>query len=708
MFIDNNRVTRSDVNQRILAACAYHKQSDESDWISDLKKNCLAQKQHQTTVLLSGSVRKIQQTMISTVDTVMDALGSYTVLFNQDADFELSLSVTAPAMISEGSDENGRSRTVYSGRISSRSWSLVVSTKENYLEFLLVPSAQLLHLARIDNLGEPLCVLKAIIQDRTVFWQLRDEFLHSSELGKIYQEAFKILIETIYRDMDDIVEKRNLEGRQPAERRQNDRRKAPLWQGLTSPLVDRRIASRRSAAKEHRASGNRRNRVEKHNTVDAQAYRISPPDLNVIIQQAELFNARKLDIETAKESSGDDGWTNYCSAELQNLEFSQDWLAYSEEGYKPLSEEESGCRGENMELTAFDRALLKLLQEPEEISSIDSDSLEHIPTLEISSSISSRTGIESLLAEQESIEAETEYASFLEEDLDTWIREILSIEPSASQTNGDEIDVPRGSALIEDADEEDEEEKEEQEGLAEQELDEDDEEFEEEEDEQFDEEFAKIEHGVSADVLAPGSEEHNFLQALSRMAFAFDSSANVSLEYLPRLAGGGIMGTATNPISQSLNELIEEEENALSSVVKIGMEAFTQKHFEQVETCLKEAILRKRVMELMNGLKAQWSALADLQTFIVENTADIVIKDDSENANKTAEERLKASLELTLASLMQLGSQAFQRMNFEQVHKICKHAANLQRFQKRVDEFCGDGQYARQVTSGKSKDLIAA
>lgn len=708
MFIDNNRVTRSDVNQRILAACAYHKQSDESDWISDLKKNCLAQKQQQTTVLLSGSVRKIQQTMISTVDTVMDALGSYTVLFNQDADFELSLSVTAPAMISEGSDENGRSRTVYSGRISSRSWSLVVSTKEDYLEFLLVPSAQLLHLSRIDNLGEPLCVLKAIIQERTVFWQLRDEFLHSSELGKIYQEAFKILIETIYRDMDDIVERRNLEGRQPAERRQNDRRKAPLWQGLTSPLVDRRKAGRRSAPKEHRAAGNRRNRVEKHNTVDAQAYRISPPDLNEIIQQAELFNARKLDIKTAPESSGDDGWTNYCSAELQNLEFSQDWLAYSDEGYKPLSREEQACSGENTELTAFDRALLKLLQESEEISSIDSDSLEHIPSLEISSSLSSSAGIASLLAEQESIEAETEYASFLEEDLDTWIREILSIDPSASQTNCDEIDFTRGSALIEDEDAEDAEEKEEQEDSAEQELDEDDEEFEEEEDEQFDEEFAKIEHEVSADVLAPGSEEHNFLQALSRMAFAFDSSANVSLEYLPRLAGGGIMGTATNPISQSLKELIEEEENALSSVVKIGMEAFTQKHFEQVETCLKEAILRKRVMELMNGLKAQWSALADLQTFIVENTADMVIKDDSENANKTAEERLKASLELTLASLMQLGSQSFQQMNFEQVHKICKHAANLQRFQKRVEEFCGDGQYARQVTSGQSKDLIAA
>lgn len=704
MFIDNNRVTRSDVNQRILAACAYHKQSDESDWISDLKKNCLAQKEQQTTVLLSGNVRKIQQTMISTVDMIMDVLGSYTVLFNQDADFELSLSVTPPAMITESCDERARARTIYSGRISSRSWSLVVSAREDNLEFLLVPSAQLLYLSRIDSVGQRLCVLNAFIRERTVFWQLRDEILHSSELGKIYQEAFKILIETIYRDMEDIVEKRNLEGRQPAERRLEERRKAPLWQGLTSPLVDRRKANRRSAAKEHRAAGSRRNRVEKHNTADAQAYRTSPPDLNEIIQQAELFKAKKVDIElvASEATDTDDGWINYCSAELQNLEFSQDWLSYSDEGYQPLSQEEQMRDAENMELTAFDKALLKLLNDSEEFSLSESESQEHIPILEISSSKPNNASIASLLEEQERLEAESEYNSFLEEDLDTWIREILLIDSTDTQeTKHCEVSGHIGSNLLRENDEEKEKEQEES---AEQEL----EEKEEEEEEEDHEEFGEIEQESSADELAPGSDAHNFLQALSRMAFAFDSKANVAAEHLPTFAGGGTMGTpATNQISQSLKELIEEEEYALSSVVKKGTEAFAQKRFEQVETCLKEAILRKRVMELMHGLKAQWVALADLEAFIVENTADLTIKDDNE-ANKTAEQRLRASIERALASLMQLGAQSFQQMNFEQVHKICKHAANLQRFQKRVEEFCGDDQYARPAVGNETSNLIAA
>lgn len=775
MFIDNNRVTRSDVNQKILAACAYHKQSaDDDDWITDLKKNCLAQKQQQTTALLNSDAHRLQQSIESTIDTIMDALGSYTVLFNQDTDFELYLSVTAPSLISDGTDERGKTRVSYAGRISSRSWSIVVASKDDSIEFLLVPSAQLLNLSRMESVGEPICVLKAVMKERSVYWRFRDEVLHSAELGKIYQEAFKILIETIYRDMDDIIEKRKLERRQSTERRQGDRRQNPqLWQGLTSPVIDRRKNNRRSE------SNDRRNRVEKSNRADAEAHRIIPPDVNQIIIQAEQNNAHEIALEersadlrewitnelretqslpsdpglsesesllphgdapaetlTLSESE-EDGWVSYQS-EIESTTFTEQWQEYSGNGWTTSTEDDDH---EQMELTAFDKALLKLLQEnSSEFSSDEKTStLDQMPALEIDSPKPVDMVFESLLAEQDRSESNAEYEAFLEQDLDKWVREILAIDQEPETTS---ITVPTAA----NADEEEEAAKEIDEDEDTEDLekneDEEEDEFEFNEDEEGEEEeeetFAKIDDELEAtatrvmhelrqasasaesdskvfiinedEQLAPGSAEHDILQFLSRLAFTFDSPADVSLKHLHSVSGGKPMGRElTSLISQSLRDLIEEEETALGIVIRNGSEAFTQKSFEQVEICLKEAILRRRAVDMITGLKTQWAEFVELENFVSE-CQTIVSQSDIDTAISycTPERRLRLAIEMLMKFMMQLGAQSFQQMNFEQVHKICKHSANLQRFQKRVEEIYGDGQGIRQSTRIKETDLVAA
>ena len=200
MFIENHRVTRSDVNQKILAACAYHKQLEEQDWISQLRTNCLTQRQQQSTSLIQSNNYRLQQSLMSTIDTIMDALGTYAVVFNQDADFDLYLSVTAPAFISEAPTEKKESKinASYSGRISSRRWSLVVSSKNDSIQFLLLHSSQLLHLSTTEQIVEPILQIQAVLKDHVVYWHYNDELLLTAELSKACQEAFRILIETIY------------------------------------------------------------------------------------------------------------------------------------------------------------------------------------------------------------------------------------------------------------------------------------------------------------------------------------------------------------------------------------------------------------------------------------------------------------------------------------------------------------------------------
>lgn len=705
MFIDNNRVTRSDVNQRILAACVYHKQSNEDDWINDLKKNCLAQKHQQTTALLKSDCHRLQQTINSTIDLIMDALGQYTVLFNQDTDFELYLAATAPSYSTE-CDEKGKARGTYAGRISSRSWSLVVSSKDDGIEFLLVHSTQLLHLSRIDNLVEPICTLKAHVKDHVVFWQLRDEILHTAELARIYQETFKILIETIYQDMNDIIEKRSLEKREP-ERRQEDRRKTPaLWQGLTSPLVERRKTDRRTELQSKKSKDDRRNRVAKNNTADAQAHRATAPDLDEIIHQAEpmgkidslanaveivlatetlLSNEKNLDLveEGGREWLGptpDTGSSVPCSATQEQfdhpipaqsdapLTFEAQWQVYSEEGWKPLPADEANS--EHMTLTAFDMALLRLLQsEGEHLD--ESDYSDKIPSLEISSS--KTTSLNAILTQCEKEETEAEYHALLEQDLDDWVREILAIDSAENSTDGTEPVINNPSSLA------------------------------------LEQEKRALTTGEE-DELASGSDQQDFLQFLNKLAITCEAPANASKLQLQQIFGEVKMGTKlTTIISQSLSRLLEDEEKALKLVIAKGTEAFSEKSFDQVSEHLKEAVLRRRVLDMINGLHLQWDELAELEDIIGDVQVESVSQSDIDFVNSyCATDCLRAGTELLMKLLLNSGAQSFQTMDFEHVHKVCKHSANLQRFQKRIAEIFGAGQCSPKTNEAKEEELIAA
>ncbi len=146
MQIQNRKLSRAHVNQQILASCDFYQENE--DWVEKLKSSCLARKQKHTSVLLKSDEHRAQQSLMQQIDTLMDALNSFAVLFNQDADYESFLTVTLPVLETDYSRKDAsiseRMRPSYRGRISSRNWSLVVASHMHSIEISLMPANCLL------------------------------------------------------------------------------------------------------------------------------------------------------------------------------------------------------------------------------------------------------------------------------------------------------------------------------------------------------------------------------------------------------------------------------------------------------------------------------------------------------------------------------------------------------------------------------------
>ena len=98
----NNLVSRSRVNRQILAACDFTMNGSDKLWIEELKTNRPSKNISPLAAApLSGDEHTVQQSMINSIDKIMEALCSYTLLFNQDVDNEHYLTVTGPALVAD-------------------------------------------------------------------------------------------------------------------------------------------------------------------------------------------------------------------------------------------------------------------------------------------------------------------------------------------------------------------------------------------------------------------------------------------------------------------------------------------------------------------------------------------------------------------------------------------------------------------------------
>lgn len=155
-------------------------------------------------------------------------------------------------------------------------------------------------------------------------------------------------------------------------------------------------------------------------------------------------------------------------------------------------------------------------------------------------------------------------------------------------------------------------------------------------------------------------------------------------------------------IMESLNDLIEEEDYLLNIVIDSGTRAFEERAFERVEIHLREATLRKRAMDILSTLRCQWKELSELGRCLQEWLED---KDpmhaDITVAYCAADRRLVLGTGILMQLLQKVGAESFKSMHFERALEISKHAINLRKFQRRVEEVCGENglrQTAAQMT----------
>ncbi len=214
MYIEKHRVTRNLVNQKILAGCMFHKLNEQNNPWQGRQKRTEANLQYNEVLNLNDS-RAIQQELMRTVDTVIDAYRSFCNTYNQDADPHQKLSVTAPCLSTEQivgqRGQKVKPLFVYRGRVSSRRWSLVVGSSGLQIEFLLIPTAKLLRLSSQEKIAEPFFVLKAYERDNEICWLLKDSSITKTQIANVYQEAFRAFIEVVFTDGDDETELFSLE-----------------------------------------------------------------------------------------------------------------------------------------------------------------------------------------------------------------------------------------------------------------------------------------------------------------------------------------------------------------------------------------------------------------------------------------------------------------------------------------------------------------
>lgn len=208
MHINNDknsyRTTLWEVNQRILASCAYRKLPEDNNWLRRFSQRTKATIMNDSNTLAQWTIPT--KAAFEMVDYAIDCLAHYAVKFNQCSVMGIKVSVTNPALVSELAGQTNRQTSLlqasYRGRLTSNDWSLVVRSRENTVEFLLVPATKILNLSYRQHEFDPFIVLKPVHENQQIRWQYNDEFYTQSELGHVFQDSFKQFIDKIYEEMD--------------------------------------------------------------------------------------------------------------------------------------------------------------------------------------------------------------------------------------------------------------------------------------------------------------------------------------------------------------------------------------------------------------------------------------------------------------------------------------------------------------------------
>lgn len=145
-------------------------------------------------------------------------------------------------------------------------------------------------------------------------------------------------------------------------------------------------------------------------------------------------------------------------------------------------------------------------------------------------------------------------------------------------------------------------------------------------------------------------------------------------------------------VMESLNDLIEEEDDILNNVINSGTKAFEERAFEKVELFLRQATLHKRAADILATLRCQWKELSQLERCLQNclEDAEAALQSDVTVAYCAADRRLILSTAMLLQTLQKAGCESFKSMDFERAQEISKHAINLRKFQRRVEEVCGE------------------
>lgn len=583
MYIDNNRITRAGVNQRILSACDFYSSSLSANWIDDLKANCIAQKQKHTSALLSGDEHHLQQALINNIDIVMDTLRSFSLMFNKDADYELFLTVTAPLLEYEAETNI----TSYRGRISSRNWSLVVASKEKRIQFILLPSSHLLHGSAAHSEQHLLMELHVDTNNDKLELLCENKQSEVNDISELAKEAFKILVEAIFSDIDAnpqaalLNQRHNQERRQAHERRKSDQ----SWIGLGSVSQGWSLIERR------REENDRRSRTRREladQIMQASESRENEPGACPLLHDEECFSAEPSEGQVAERL-------------LRQL-FDQ------RDNREPIvldSENEDSTNSEVIPPSPnpLSELILEIVNGPSMPSSkllLDKEIVLHEPVLH---------------------EAEMN-----------------------DSTDGTRENNPSSTEQL------------------------------------FQSTVERVEKQL-------GSKD----KQMAANEIARFRSNSKSVTYMNQKGERTMNESLSSVIMNSLDELVDQEEDELNKVIQTGSQLFLKRAFEQVELCLREAQLRRRSSDLLSGLRAQWNELCDLEEFGRLYGDDI----EHESPDQTlgycsATRRLRVSVETLMKTILQIGASSFESKDFDRAQNACKHAIKLQKFQQRVDEICAD------------------
>jgi hypothetical protein len=141
----------------------------------------------------------IQEEMIALVDRMFDAFQNHAYEFNQHAGgSELGLNWIRPFLSKETSatwHENQSSvSTIFSGRISTRRWTMVVKGTPEEVTVFILPADKLIGFALSHKNYRPYFTMEPYVDGLDVRWRCRNCPLPNEVFPKVYRELFMALI----------------------------------------------------------------------------------------------------------------------------------------------------------------------------------------------------------------------------------------------------------------------------------------------------------------------------------------------------------------------------------------------------------------------------------------------------------------------------------------------------------------------------------